>query len=165
MILDRLAGWWMDWRMGLNAGRVPELRLERMEVRNEIGEGTVGVIASHPLIWRFASELAELLNMTPGADNYVQVDMMPRPDHGVEPIRVTVQWAKGLSPGQLNLVLKQENAWMRRVFLAMSWTYWMKWVEGPWYATGDMAELAFFRQLREERIKIIQQRDDDPPSE
>jgi len=160
MILDTLAGWWMDWRMGLNAGRVPELQIHRVE----IAEGALNIIASHPVVTEFASAAAAMLRDIPEAENYVQFDMMPRPDHGVEPIRVTVQRAKGLSPGQLNLTLSQENSWMRRVFLAMSWTHWMKWVEGPWYATGDMNELAFFRQLREERIKIIQQRDDDPPN-
>ena len=161
MILDRLAGWWLDSRAQALAGRVPELQIHHVEV----GEGALNIVASHPVILEFASSAAAMLRDTPGAENYIQFDMMPRPDHDVEPIRVTVQRAKGVSPGQLNLVLKQENAWMRRVFLAMSWTHWMKWVEGPWYATGDMAELAFFRQLREERIKIIQQGDDDPPSE
>jgi len=42
----------------------------------------------------------------------------------------------------------KENGWMKRILLAMSPAYWMGWVEGPHYATGDFDELAFFRALR-----------------
>lgn len=53
-----------------------------------------------------------------------------------------------------NRRIEKEWGWMKRVLLAMSWTVWIAWVEGPWYATGDMEELAFFRALRAERIAL-----------
>jgi len=42
---------------------------------------------------------------------------------------------------------EKENGWLKRVLGGIGPFYWMKWVEGPWYATGDMDELAFFREL------------------
>ena len=47
--------------------------------------------------------------------------------------------------------LIRDNGWMRRVLLSMDRHLWMGFVEGPWYATGDFDELAFFRQLRQDK--------------
>jgi len=45
----------------------------------------------------------------------------------------------------------RENGWMRRVLSEIGWMHWMSFVEGPWYATGDFDELAFFRRLKDEQ--------------
>jgi len=42
---------------------------------------------------------------------------------------------------------EKQNGWLKRVLAGIGSFYWMKWVEGPWYATGDMDELEFFRSL------------------
>ncbi|KKN64504.1 hypothetical protein LCGC14_0491170 [marine sediment metagenome] len=46
--------------------------------------------------------------------------------------------------------LEQRAEWMKRVLTSMDSITWMRWVEGPYYATGDMNELEFFRALAEE---------------
>src|SRR3990172_2929419 len=56
-----------------------------------------------------ASGAAEMLDEA-SADNYVQFDMMPRPDHALKAIRITVQWANGLSPAQKALDLEAQIA-------------------------------------------------------
>lgn len=50
---------------------------------------------------------------------------------------------------------EKEHAWMRALLLRTDSMYWMAQVEGPWYATGDMEELAFFRALRAERWAVL----------
>ncbi len=42
---------------------------------------------------------------------------------------------------------RQENEWMRRVLLGVPRTYWLGWVDGPWYATGDMEEREFLHSI------------------
>ncbi|HLF28246.1 MAG TPA: hypothetical protein VJG32_18095 [Anaerolineae bacterium] len=54
---------------------------------------------SSPAITILADECARFLRAYK-AENYVHFDMMPRPDHGMKPIRVTVQWANGMSPAE-----------------------------------------------------------------
>jgi hypothetical protein len=51
---------------------------------------------------------------------------------------------------------ESEGGWMKRVLHGIKWFYWMKWVEGPWYATGDMEELAFFQALKAEEAALGQ---------
>ncbi len=51
------------------------------------------------------------------------------------------------------VALEQRVGWMERVLRGAPRTYWMKWVEGPYYATGDMDELEFFRALASQEDK------------
>jgi len=103
-MIDRLAGWWLDWRMDRiikNHPAAQELGLKRAEV-DETG---YEIIVTSPDIIYLADQAADLLE-SQGAENYVQFDMMPRADRGLRPIRVTVQWAHGQSPAQKVVSLK-----------------------------------------------------------
>lgn len=95
-LIDKLAGWWLGWRMDRFAKNDPactELGLKRVEV----GDNGYKIVATAPAIVYLADEAASLLE---GIENYVQFDMMPRIDRGLRPVRVTVQWASGKSPAQ-----------------------------------------------------------------
>ena len=43
---------------------------------------------------------------------------------------------------------ERQNEWMRRVLVHIGPLTYMRWVEGPQCATGDIDELAFFRELK-----------------
>lgn len=108
-LLDKLAGRWLDWRMEQMAARHPELHefgLHRAEVEPD-GRFTVTGISVTAAI--LADEMAAMLNRA-SADNYIEFDMAPRLDRGIRPVRVTVQWANGLSPAQKATRLEQRVA-------------------------------------------------------
>lgn len=46
---------------------------------------------------KIAQDMASLLNKN-NAKNYIELDVMPRLDRNLRPIRLTVQWSDGLSP-------------------------------------------------------------------
>jgi hypothetical protein len=52
-----------------------------------------------PAIVYLADQAADLLQQQ-NAKNYIQFDLMPRIDRRKPPIRVTVQWADGISPAE-----------------------------------------------------------------
>lgn len=106
-VIDRLAGKWFDWRTDRAVARCPELqdlKLHKAEFKSgsawdmELSGSAVAVIAD---------QTADILKNL-GADNYVQFDMLPRLDRGIRPIRVTVQWAHGISPAMKAAQLAEE---------------------------------------------------------
>ena len=106
-LIDRLAGWWLDWRMDRAVAAKPELQKAGFK-RAEFDETGFHLVASFPGVWILADQAAAMLRAN-DAENYVQFDMLPRADRHLEPIRITVQWAKGKSPAQR--VLELESAW------------------------------------------------------
>lgn len=103
-LIDVLAGKWFDWRVRRSAPRTgDELMIREVKVAND---GGMKVVAEHPAMMILADEAVALLDAA-NAENYVQFDMVPRPDKTkLRPIRVTVQWAHGMSPGTKNLFLE-----------------------------------------------------------
>lgn len=53
---------------------------------------------------------------------------------------------------------RQQNDWMRSLLLRLDWTLWNQQIMGPWYATGDMDELAFFQKIIEERQALLREK-------
>ena len=53
-----------------------------------------------------ADEMAAMLDKA-NAENFVQFDFMPRLDRGKRPVRVTVQWAHGMSPAEKCAMLEE----------------------------------------------------------
>lgn len=106
-LLDRLAGWWLDWRTDRAIANNPELR-EAGFKRAEFDESGFHLIASFPGISTLADQTASMLEAN-NALNYVQFDMLPRADRHLPPVRVTVQWATGKSPAQR--VMELEDLW------------------------------------------------------
>ena len=100
-LIDRLAGKWFDWRterMFKSDPSLAEFKFHKLEVA---ADGTRAVI-EHASIAQLAqlADAATTLLDSYNAANYVEFDMLPRPDHGNRPIRVTVQWADRFSPAQ-----------------------------------------------------------------
>lgn len=97
-LIDRLAGWWLDWRIDWAIHSKPELKQAGLKGA-EFDENGFHLIASFPGVCILADEAAEMLEAN-NAKNYVEFDMMPRIDRGLRPVRITVQWAIGKSPAQ-----------------------------------------------------------------
>ena len=96
-ILDRLAGWWLDWRTEKKIMADPSLRESLKEFHYHRNGAEMTFIS--PAIAVMADEASQMLERN-HAENYVQFDMMPRVDRGLRPVRVTVQWADGKSPAE-----------------------------------------------------------------
>lgn len=97
-LIDRLAGWWFDRRNEQIVAAHPEwdeFGLEKFECTAEGWEIALTTAGAASL----ADTLSKFLQVS-NADNYVQLDVLPRPDRGLRPVRVTVQWARGMSPAQ-----------------------------------------------------------------
>ena len=114
-MIDKLAGWWLDWRIGHAIAQHPELHEFGLK-KAEFDENGFHVVASFPGVVVLADEAARMLNAN-GAENYVEFDMMPRLDRGMRPIRVTVQWADGMSPAQKAMMLERQVARSTRIDL------------------------------------------------
>lgn len=108
-IIDRLAGWWMDWRTDQAVKSLPpemrELNLRKAHIDTREWE----IVMTAPAIVYLADQAVDLLNQQ-NAKNYVSFDLMPRLDRGKPPIRVTVQWANGESPASKAARLEDELA-------------------------------------------------------
>lgn len=112
-LIDKLAGWWLDWRIDRAVARNPELQQAGFK-RAEFDANGFHIVASFPGVYLLADEATRMLEAN-NAENYVQFDMLPRADRHLPPIRITVQWAVGKSPGQR--VLELESAWATAVNL------------------------------------------------
>lgn len=96
--IDRLAGWWIDWRIDRALRRDQQQQEYPDQFKKvEATEDGVHLQFISPAVAVIADEAAQMLNAH-NADNYVQFDMLPRFDRGLRAIRVTVQWAGGESP-------------------------------------------------------------------
>jgi hypothetical protein len=103
-LIDVLAGKWFDWRVRRSIAKpIEPLMIKEVELANN---GGMRVLAEHPAVMILADQAAALLEES-NATNYVQFDLVPRPDRtDCKPIRVTVQWAHGMSPGTKNIFLE-----------------------------------------------------------
>lgn len=98
MFLDRLAGWWLDWRTDRAARRDPRFAEFGLHKFSSDGKSLELVIATETVAI-LADQAATMLKEN-DAENFIQLDMMPRLDRMMRPVRVTVQWANGISPAE-----------------------------------------------------------------
>ena len=89
---------------------------------------------AHPGVATMAEQAGKFLKAH-NAENYVQFDLMPRLESNLRPIRVTVQWASGLSPAMKNAeqgrAIEQMRAEIARLRpLADAWTLSQDWTRG-----------------------------------
>lgn len=101
--VDGLAGKWLDWRMRQKADNDEHAKL----IKVDVNERNMEILMSHPTVAYLADECAQILNES-DAENYLSFDMMPRIDRKLPWIRVTIQWANGLSPAQKASKLENE---------------------------------------------------------
>jgi hypothetical protein len=101
-ILDRLAHWWIDRRLAVAAAErsAPGFEWTHMEFTAD-GMTATG---TSPAIAYLAAEASAMLERG-NAKNYIQFDMLARA--GTPPVRVTVQWAHGVSPAQKAFELEE----------------------------------------------------------
>jgi hypothetical protein len=95
-ILDRLACWWIDWRMDRDAKSNPAVREMGLKKIGTFPGGWEVTFVS-PAVAMIADEMAAMLDKA-NAKNYISFDFIPRLDRGRQPVRVTVEWAHGESP-------------------------------------------------------------------
>lgn len=108
-LIDKLAGWWIDWRMSQISKGDPDLEnFKKLDIKDiKINQDGFDLFAVSPAIAILAEEAAGMLQAN-NAKNYVQFDMMPRVDRRMKPIRVTVQWKNGESPAAKAARLEEE---------------------------------------------------------
>jgi hypothetical protein len=97
--LDKLAGWWLDWRTVQLIKSDPEHvepELVDLQVSKERG---LEMVMAHPLIASLAIEAANFLG-DHHASNYVQMELQPRLDRGVRPIILTIAYKDGEMPAR-----------------------------------------------------------------
>ena len=94
-IIDKCAGAWMDYRTKVDMP--DDMKARVLEFQQTPGE--MRAVLSSSVIPHLASDAAELMEAW-GGKNYLEFEMMPRPDRSRRPIRVTVQWADGCSPAE-----------------------------------------------------------------
>ena len=112
--LDRLAGWWMDWRTDRVIRDMPEMDFEikRFKAIKQEQEWSAEMVVDMQAIATFADTVGRVLDAY-NAENYLQFEMLPRLDRGIRPILVTLQWARGESPSAKATRLEQELAELR----------------------------------------------------
>jgi hypothetical protein len=104
--MDKLAGLWLAFRTRRNAlGGYREPELKSIEINDKCAKAVI----AHPQVAFFADECSALLNAAE-VENYLEFEMQPRADHAKGRIRVTIQWAHGLSPAQKAIKLEKELA-------------------------------------------------------
>lgn len=106
-LIDRFAEWWLAKSTERYIKHNPEISEKFQLKRAEFTPGGMDILMLCPDIVMLANEAAALLRKN-NAKNYVQFDMMPRLDKGVKPIRVTIQWAEGMSPAVKNAELEKK---------------------------------------------------------
>jgi len=115
--IDYVAERWLsrrsDGKIARFAKEHPEFELEDENLeRVEIGEDGLILNCVSPAIVVLAEEAAKMLDAA-HAENYLQLDIIPRLARDMRAIRLTVQWAEGKSPCRIVDELKAELAAIR----------------------------------------------------
>lgn len=107
-ILDHVAASWLNWRTVQSIKNDPSFQGVELERANfEKEDDKIRMLMNHPSICYLAEEAASLLKEL-GAENYVEFNFSPNIDKALKPVRVTVQWAEGLSPAAKNVELDRK---------------------------------------------------------
>ncbi len=133
---EALIARWINWRMdrrikkAIASGEMPDIELRKFVTSGKDME----ILMAHPGVATMAEQAGKFLKAH-NAENYVQFDLMPRLESDLRPIRVTVQWAGGLSPAVKNAqqakVIEQQRAELARLRpLADAWTLSQDWTRG-----------------------------------
>ena len=103
--IDRLAARWLDARRTWKIDHTPSMKDWKVNIHSiEMLEKSLNITYEFPGIAALVSEAGAFLDKE-HAENYIQFDAMPPLDRGLKPIRVTIQWANGLSPATKNKLL------------------------------------------------------------
>jgi hypothetical protein len=108
-LIDRLARWWLNWRMEMLVKRTPSYSRFKQA---EITPNGFSLVVDAPGIVELAQQAAALLDAN-DAENYVQFAMLPHLASEVKPVSITVAWANGELPAEKADRLKRENDLLR----------------------------------------------------
>lgn len=133
---EALIARWLNWRMdrrikqAIKSGEFPDIELRRFKAEGKDME----ILMAHPGVLSMVEQAGKFLKAH-NAENYVQFDLIPRLASDLRAIRVTVQWAGGLSPAMKNAeqgrVIEQQRAEIARLrILADAWTLSQDWTRG-----------------------------------
>lgn len=103
-LIDLAASWWLNWRTERAYRNRPDFEEVKL-LRSKMEPGNWELDLQHSMVGPLAAELGGMLDRA-SAKNYIQFDLFPRIDSGTKPIRVTLQWANGLSPSAVNRILR-----------------------------------------------------------
>jgi hypothetical protein len=111
-MIDRLAGAWMNWRVSRNIAtsddpEITKFRVKGIELTEEQGRWDAAIRVEAPGLTMLAGEAAALLGAV-NAENFFQFDGMPPPHIAKYPVRITLQWARGMSPAEKCAKLERE---------------------------------------------------------
>ena len=99
--IDILARKWLSWRTtrAIKSDILLDAKFKQMHLDAEANEFTYEFASGY--VGHIARELAEFLGKF-SAGNYVEVDFVPPTGGKIRPVRVTVQYADGMSPAEKN---------------------------------------------------------------
>lgn len=111
-LIDKLAAGYLAWRTRQDViRRMVEQGIDKdlaiLNLKKNLEKGSWEISATHPIVSFMALQMNEVLKER-NAKNYVVWDLYPRVDlwkEGVKPVRVTIQLASGLNPGEKARIL------------------------------------------------------------
>lgn len=117
--IDKLAGAWFDWRARRVSGNPELVSLNNVEL-NEDGLTVTGFSPAIAVLADGAAAMLEHHN----AKNFVEFDMYPRLDRGMQPVRVVVAWANGEMPSAKCIRLEREYERLEGEKRQLLYTFW-----------------------------------------
>lgn len=118
-LIDKLAGAWFDWRARRVSGNPELVSLNNVEL-NEDGLTVTGLSPAIAVLADGAAAMLEHHN----AKNFVEFDMYPRLDRGMQPVRVVVAWAKGEMPSAKCARLEKEHERLEEEKRQLLYAFW-----------------------------------------
>lgn len=118
-LIDKLAGAWFDWRARRVSGNPELVSLNNVEL-NEDGLTVTGFSPAIAVLADGAAAMLEHHN----AKNFVEFDMYPRLDRGMQPVRVAVAWANGEMPSAKCVRLEKECERLEGEKRQLLYTFW-----------------------------------------
>lgn len=111
---EALIARWINWRMdrrikqAIKSGEMSDVELKRFKIDGKDME----ILMAHPGVLSMVEQASKFLKAH-NAENYVEFDLIPRLASDLRAIRVTVQWAGGLSPAAKNAEQAREIGRMK----------------------------------------------------
>lgn len=104
-VLDLAAQLWLNWHAEHQYRNSPDFEEVKL-LRSEIKPGDWRFDMQHSIVGPMCEAFADLLDSA-SAKNHLQFDLFPKVSSTRKPVRITVQWAGGLSPSRVNAILRE----------------------------------------------------------
>lgn len=104
-LIDLAAYSWIHWHSERQYRNSPDFEEVKL-LRSELKPGDWRFDMQHGMVGEMCEAFAAFLDSA-NAKNHVQFDLFPKLSSARQPIRITVQWAGGLSPSAVNAILRE----------------------------------------------------------